>query len=269
MVVLEATAREAYSAAAWALATRGRVFNRPNWQATEALDDMLEVLHVVLEVKAPTTIKEAQQVIQPELPWAEDHFQERVSGQPLNPGTAYLRWPRYLNQPPELREKFLEVDGKLHSHTYMERMWPKSLLPQGIRYPTGDLADVVELLRQDPTTRRAYLPIWFPEDTGALDRRTPCSLGYWFISPDGLELDMEYYIRSVDLLRHFRNDLYMAVRLLQRVGKEAGFRPNRVVMVMGNLHAWAREKGVVEKIASRWHSLKTLNRSFTNPEPQS
>jgi hypothetical protein len=264
MLVLEVVKPEkAYAAAAWALAVYGRVFNRPNWQATQALDDMLEVMHVVLEVRAPTTIEEAQAAFQPELPWAEEHFQERVSGEPLNPGTAYLKWPRYLNQPPELREKFLEVESRMHSHTYMERFWPKSLLPRGIRYPTGDLADVVDLLKRDPTTRRAYLPVWFPEDTGALEYRVPCSLGYLFMSPDGVTLDVEYYIRSVDLIRHFRNDLYMAARLLQWVGERAEFKPGKVVMVMGNLHAWAKERRVVERIASGWQELRLFNRSFT------
>jgi len=31
--------------------------------------------------------------IKPNLPWADDHFQERVGGKPLNPGVQWANWP--------------------------------------------------------------------------------------------------------------------------------------------------------------------------------
>jgi hypothetical protein len=68
----------------------------------------------------------------------------------------------------------------------MERYWPKYINwaqdeePQdamfGIRYNYGDLNDVVDLLARSPATRQAVLPVWFPEDTGAVHgERVPCS----------------------------------------------------------------------------------------------
>jgi hypothetical protein len=151
--------------------------------------------------------------IKPNLPWADDHFYERVGGEPLNPGVQWANWP-YAKSADRFRD-----GGGIFTHTYMERYWPKfAACPtdtmQGIRYGYGDAYDVIELLHREPNTRQAYLPVWFPEDTGALHGgRLPCTLGYHLIHRDGF-LHIVYYLRSCDLVRHFRDDIYLTVRLL-------------------------------------------------------
>lgn len=163
--------------------------------------------------------------INPDLPWADDHFLERVCGFPLNPGTQWKKWRMGREA-----DSFRELDGKFN-HNYMERIWPKfankvpaleqpdfQLVPEssnkGIRYDYGDLDDLVDLLAREPLTRAAYLPIFFPEDTGAVHRgRTPCTLGWHFIQRSG-RLHLAYFLRSCDVVNHFRNDVYMAIRLL-------------------------------------------------------
>jgi len=155
--------------------------------------------------------------IKPNLPWADDHFIERVSGKPLNPGVQWANWP-WANS----AEKFL--DGGVFSHTYMERMWPKhagwksrnkdvvgTWPNMGIRYELGDLDDLVNHLRQDPLSRQGYLPIWFPED-GTCTGRKPCTLGYHFILRHDY-FHHTYYIRSCDFVRHWADDIYLALRL--------------------------------------------------------
>jgi len=169
------------------------------------------------------------------MPWAEDHFQERVCGQPINPGIQWANWP-WAHKAGE----FLNKLGKFN-HNYMERYWPRKALAsmpptktaeeydlgrnrfcgidinRGIYHPYGDLNDVVDLLERDPLTRQAYLPVFFPEDTGAVHReRVPCTLGYHFIVRND-ELHMVYYLRSCDFVRHMRDDIYLSVRLQQWV----------------------------------------------------
>jgi hypothetical protein len=164
-------------------------------------------------------------LIGPNLPWADDHFiQERVSGHPKNPGETWKYWPWGL-----AADKH-RTEGERFNHTYAERYWPKhagnlfegGILPKepvstilhGIRYDYGDLNDLVDLLAREPNTRQAYLPIFFPEDTGVVHgSRVPCTLGYHFIHRNGF-LHLVYYIRSCDIYRHFRDDVYLTVRLL-------------------------------------------------------
>lgn len=167
-----------------------------------------------------------RRAIGPDVPWADDHFDERVCGYPLNPGTQWVKW-----RMGDGADKFRMRDGSFN-HNYMERFWPKyarkvplaERVPEswvceegphrGILYKYGDLQDVVNQLVREPDTRQAILPMWFPEDTGVVHGgRAPCSLSWQFICRDK-QLHMTYVLRSVDMWNHWKNDLYMAVRLL-------------------------------------------------------
>lgn len=193
------------------------------WQSTDVSNKpemrMKEVLNVSFQVSLGWNENVAvwRNQIKPNLPWADDHFEERVSGDPLNPGVQWVNWPYALSA-----DRFRTEEGGKFSHTYMERYWPKLAGDdehstkghlRGIRYPYGDLNDVVSHLLDDPLSRQAYLPVWFPEDTGVVHgERVPCSLGYHWIQRNGY-FHSTYYIRSCDFVRHFRDDLYLTVRL--------------------------------------------------------
>lgn len=161
--------------------------------------------------------------IKPNLPWADAHFLERVGGQPLNPGEQWARWP-WGNSADTFRDRAGQF-----SHTYMERIWPRyaGRIPRGsfdqvdkmpaenkgVRFRLGDLNDLTAHLLHYPLSRQAYLPIWFPEDTGTHHGgRVPCSIGYHFIMRENY-LHTVYQIRSCDVVRHFQDDIYLAVRL--------------------------------------------------------
>lgn len=212
---------------------QGQVHETNNWQARESHMKMREIFNFNFTVTIPGSIEDAQIITNPNLPWAEDHFQERVSGIPMNPAPSYEWWPFYKQD-----EKW-RPDG-VFSHTYPERMWTPAL--HGVRYDYGNLGDVVKMLQQDPTTRQAFLPIWFPEDTGAVHgERVPCTIGYQFYIRDG-QLNMFYPMRSCDFRRHFRNDVYMAMRLGQWVAEQTGTRPGTLSMNVWNLHVFEGEE---------------------------
>jgi hypothetical protein len=206
------------------------------WQgvATEGKPDLVtrEVINLRLDVNCSRGMwdegelqdyfGELAQDIRPNLPWADEHFAERVGGRPLNPDPSHTKWPWWRGQDEATKNE----QGKF-THTYSERFWPKhtdadweSGLTQawrpnrGIRFPYGDYSDLLNLLFREPYTRQAYLPIFFPEDTGAVHRgRIPCTLGYHFLLRNK-KLHMWYDIRSCDAVRHFRDDLYLAACLL-------------------------------------------------------
>jgi len=200
-------------------------------------------------------------------PWAEDHFLERVSGKPLNPPPSEAWWPYARVQNTEHK-----VDGKF-SHSYPERMWPKQAQiengPQrtrfrmmGVRYEYGDLKDVVNQLKRNPMTRQAFLPIWFPEDTGAVyGQRVPCTLGYHFLIRPW-RADIVYYIRSCDLLRHFTDDVYMAARLLQWMLDQLGVglaRSMQLVMHISSLHVFRGDYERIQYMLGKWEDEEWEN----------
>lgn len=208
----------------------GRLFESANakeiqperWQGLELKTPMIEIFDTSFRCNIPDTLEVLQNQCNPDLPWADNHFEERISGIPSNPGNTYKDWPYYKED---------EYRKEIFTHTYQERFWPKFAgyshnldghnIPEldtnelsGIRYPYGDLKDLINHLANNPTTRQAYLPIWFPEDTGVVhEGRVPCTLGYLFSYREGY-LHITYYLRSCDYIRHFKNDIYLAIRLL-------------------------------------------------------
>lgn len=220
-----------------------------DWQGNETTNQnniMMVQRNVFLSMVIPPDVKTLEITIEPDLPWAEDHFQERISGEPTNPGETYKYWPYHTNLDGD--KKYL---NEVFSHTYQERYWPKEanednkpLAPPiiGIRFQYGDLDDVINLLKNNPTTRQAYLPIWFPEDTWAANNqeRVPCSLGYYFYIERG-KLHCNYTIRSCDLFRHFRNDIYLTARLLQTIATKIDKEPGNLNMIIYNLHLFKND----------------------------
>jgi len=194
------------------------------------------IWHEVFQYRIPLSSTQLAQETKANLPWAEDHFQERIGGSPLNPPPSEAWWP-YAQQGNEL----VKTQGEKFSHTYPERFWPKyvgsnSEPLKGIRFNYGDFRDVLNQLVKDPTTRQAFLPIFFPEDTGAVHgERVPCTLGYQF-NLHQHKLLITYFIRSCDFVRHFRDDVYMAGRLAQEVSIHLGNNGVQVDDIILTMH---------------------------------
>lgn len=248
------------------------------WQSQDVSDKphmiSRELRHETFRLPVAYSVAGLQHDIKPNLPWAEDHFQERVSGHPLNPPPSEAYWPYAVqgNAAHKAGEKF--------SHTYPERMWPKQAgestrllrCPEGhplsemieyknwhfgVRFHYGDLWDVVKMLAKNPLTRQAFLPIWFPEDTGAVEgQRVPCTLGYHFLIRNG-RAEIVYYIRSCDLLRHFTDDVYMACRLLQWVvgllqGRGIDVKASSLIMHISSLHVFRGDYPRLEQMIANY-----------------
>jgi len=189
-----------------ALYFNGEKVKSQNWQGDTSGHDFIELLNYRIEFDLCDSVSLAAQNFKPNQPWANQHFEERVSGIPMNPPPSHKLW---LSK----TEEYL-VDGRF-SHSYPERMWSSEIEGhKGIRYPIGNLLNIVEILNKDKHSRQAYLPIFFPEDLTAacLDERIPCTLGWHFIIRNN-ELNMFYPMRSVDVIRHIHNDFYLANRL--------------------------------------------------------
>lgn len=229
------------------------------WQGKDIKNDsrfnMIEYLNLSFSCQVSPDLNTLRDQIKPNIEWADEHFLERVGGDPVNPPPSHVRWPYAQKNNAEFggEEKF--------SHTYPERIWPKDLMghcpiPQGIRFDYGDFEDVVQLMKKEPFTRQAFLPIWFPEDTGAIHgQRVPCTIGYHFIRRFEW-VHVVYYIRSCDFFRHFRDDIYLCCRkllwLIDRLKEEdpekwKDVKPGTLTMHICSLHAWSQEKKLLTK----------------------
>lgn len=270
---------------------------RGEWQSIDVSKSNLHVTYEMIDARVfmriPSTQHALIQQTRPNLAWADEHFDERVSGIPHNPPPSHKRWPWARHNADH------QDNDELFTHTYPERFWgrytgarivPQGLqseiefrdgnayarMPdgtqklidtsewklqerQGIRFRYGDLHDVVTLLLRRPLTRQAYLPVWFPEDTGVVHGgRVPCTLGYHFMT-QGEKLHCWYAMRSCDLVRHLRDDVYLAGRLMQWVCDHMNdgpiapsfgqlWVPGDLHMTISSLHAFVGDRWTLEQM---------------------
>jgi thymidylate synthase-like protein len=239
------------------------VIHTGEWQAMDTSSSKAHATHELEDVslvwdQLPFNIDEVMPHIDES--WADDHFLERVSGIAHNPAPSAASWPYAVRGNTDHT-----TSAGAYDHTYPERFWPKRAhhlgqggeLPydrMGIRFPLGDLNDVVNQLIRSPLTRQAYLPVWFPEDTGAIQgQRVPCTLGYHFMIRNG-KLTTRYYIRSCDAYRHLSNDVWLAAMLgrwiVQQYNEFEGSEDNPMpkievgglVMHITSLHAFVADQ---------------------------
>lgn len=242
------------------------VSTKPEMSTRELLNQTLQVpLRAIEDIDYWATDTGAN------LPWADVHFGERVGGEPLNPGESWKSWPWGHSA-----DKFRTHAGQF-DHTYMERFWPKHAgatpdgkldeidrgdggwysgeVLKGIRFEYGDLNDVINHLIEDPLSRQAYIPIWFPED-GTCSGRKPCTLGYHLINRYDY-FHITYYIRSCDFVRHWGDDCYLTIRLLlwvldrlrERDERWRNVRPGMFTMHCVSLHLFENDYVNLQKKA--------------------
>jgi thymidylate synthase len=239
------------------LKENGSISDTKYWQGIESPNTMFEVMNLNWTAPVPQDTIQLRRECRPDVEWADAHFLERIGGEPLNPGESYKKWPGYKDS--DFNDSnFRKYDGKF-AHTYMERYWPKYAASYqkgnemaGIRFEYGDLIDVINLLIKDPLTRQAYLPIFFPEDTGAVvGQRVPCTLGYLFYMRES-KLHIKYYIRACDAKRHFRNDIYLTCLLLiwatDRMNSTRGmeiYSVGNITMDIASFHVFEKEKNLI------------------------
>lgn len=174
-------------------------------------------------------------------PWADAEFEERVydpwnrdevgggtySPDFVNPGTAWETrkevWTEFMH------------DGRM-AYTYNERFWNND-----------QLRKIIDRLKEDHDSRQLWLSVWDPcidpDNLGGVSR-VPCSLGYNFQFRDG-KLNIHYVMRSCDFSTHFRNDVYLAIKLLEYVAKEAGLEVGNFTHSMFSLHVYKKD---IEKV---------------------
>lgn len=178
--------------------------------------------------------------------WADVEFNERISGNPLNPGGAWK-----LN--PCMWEEFLVKDketGKMKfDYTYAERINDR------VQYNGNQLTKlnaIIQLLKSDPDTRKAVLSIYGIGPNGDPDAdhyigdaRIPCSMYYDFLirlNGGGEKvLNICYHQRSSDFVGHFGDDVYLAYKLMQYVADRVGVKPGYLYHTIDSLHAYKRD----------------------------
>lgn len=157
-----------------------------------------------------------------EMGWWLDHELD----QRIHPGS-------YLGcQPSELSNPLLRstVEGNFFSYTYRERL-------------LGMKESLLAALMKSPDSRRAFWPIFRPEDAirASEATRIPCSLGYEAMlrQVDGKTKLMFFYLqRSCDFDRFWLSDIWMAAQIGGYLARELGTELGAVHHYILSLHSF-------------------------------
>lgn len=189
----------------------------PNFEALELRDYMYCIIN-------PQNLEDLQGVTQP---WADLEFNDRISGVPLNPGTAW-------SSRKEVWTEFLDENGKLDGYSYPERINCYGVVDQ--------IQAVIEELKINPDSRQCYISIWNPLDINNIGgrHRVPCTLGYQVQVREG-KVNLTYLQRSADFATHLPNDIYLAVKLQCFIAEQLALEPGTFTHWVGSLHLFRKD----------------------------
>lgn len=137
----------------------------------------------------------------------------------------------YANDPETLAKMAAEDDlGKVYGY-----QWRKF----NDNTETGDqLKTVINTIKEDPTSRRLIISAWNPNQLNEM-ALPPCVLGYEFICyPELNTIDIIWAQRSVDSFLGLPYDLAEAALFLMLICKETGYKPGKVIGMLGNCHIY-------------------------------
>lgn len=151
--------------------------------------------------------------------FAEADFNDRMGAEPVNPGKA-VQFDEI-----GVLKNWLKPDGTL-TYTYSERMYYQLPL-------------IIQLLKEHPSTRQAFMSIWNPtEDSPNFEKdRVPCSIGFHFLIREE-RLSLIYYMRSLEVTKCLGNDIYTSSRMLETVAQRVGVLPGKLIFSIGSAHVF-------------------------------
>ena len=115
------------------------------------------------------------------------------------------------------------------------------------------LFEVIELLKEDPGTRRAVINIYDSrEDLGVDSKDIPCNTLLHFIRNETGCLDLAVMVRSNDLMWGWSGiNAFEWSAVLEIVAHYAGMLPGQLVFHQSSLHLYERSWAKAERIAAR------------------
>lgn len=108
------------------------------------------------------------------------------------------------------------------------------------------LSKMKELLKKNPTTRRAVLVHYDPDQIDDYDKDTPCNIVLNFYIYNQL-LNLTIFARSIDLVYGFCNDQYCFSRLMMEVADDLKVDLGYMYYYITNLHIYEKHWYINER----------------------
>ena len=110
----------------------------------------------------------------------------------------------------------------------------------------NQLNNCIELLKSDPTTRRAYLPVFQPEDNFTKSE-LPCWASAQFLIRNN-RLNLFDYFRSNECCIAFPSDAKGAMELMKYVGEQINVKPGNLHHYIASAHLRMSDEDTIKKL---------------------
>jgi thymidylate synthase len=112
------------------------------------------------------------------------------------------------------------------------------------------LSYVLDLLKQDPTSRRILMSAWVPKDLPGM-ALCPCHINAQFYVDNDRRLSCHMYQRSCDMFLGVPWNILSYSVLTYVLAKKAGLEPHRLIVSMGDVHVYRDHVDQVREQLSR------------------
>lgn len=114
---------------------------------------------------------------------------------------------------------------------------------------TDQLSWVISEIKSNPLSRRLIVSAWNAEDVDQMVL-PPCHVFYQFYVREG-HLDIQVYQRSADVFLGLPFNLASYGTLLHMMAQETGYKPGRMVYIIGDAHIYSNHASQVKLQISR------------------
>lgn len=108
------------------------------------------------------------------------------------------------------------------------------------------LLKIVEILRNDPDSRRAVVPIYRKEDAGLNSKDIPCTIGFQFLIRNN-KLDMIVNMRSNDIFLGFPYDTFNFTMWQEYVACKLNIEIGTYTHIANSLHFYEKDREKIVK----------------------
>lgn len=104
----------------------------------------------------------------------------------------------------------------------------------------GQIGKVINMLRNDPETRRASISLYDGKEIDLYKKDTICTYAINFYKDERDKLSMQVMMRSNDLIFGFCNDQYCFSKLMELVAKDLNMEVGTYYHFVCNMHIYKR-----------------------------
>lgn len=161
-----------------------------------------------------------------------------------NKNYADYEWQWYLSKNPNANEiskkaklwkNIMDKNGNVNSNYGYQ--WNRN----------NQLNKIINLLKRNPSTRRASISIYDGKEIDIYEKDTPCTYSINFYINKKNKLCMQVMMRSNDLIYGFCNDQYCFSKLQGLVANELNLKIGNYIHYVCNMHIYEKHYKLKEK----------------------